>query len=66
MAMSPATSACARCGAPFACGRDDPAGCWCVRMPSVPAERVDPAATCLCEACLRGLLAAGDGSQTDR
>jgi len=51
-----AHSACARCGAPFRCGRDDPAGCWCARLPALPRDRYDAAAGCLCEACLRALL----------
>lgn len=49
---------CARCGAPFECGRDDPGGCWCARLPALPRERYADAAGCLCEPCLRSLLAA--------
>lgn len=53
----PRRIACARCGAPFTC---DPDGdCWCAaeayRLP-MPS---DPAATCLCPACLRAQAAAG-------
>jgi nicotinate-nucleotide--dimethylbenzimidazole phosphoribosyltransferase len=42
---------CASCGAPFRCGIDDPAGCWCARL---PALRGAPAvgARCLCPGCL--------------
>ena len=38
------------------CGRDDPAGCWCARLPTLPPDRYDAAAGCLCEACLRRML----------
>jgi hypothetical protein len=47
---------CPGCGAAFSCGRDDPAGCWCARLPALPADRYDTAAGCLCEACLRRRL----------
>lgn len=49
-------SACARCGAPFHCGRDDAAGCWCARLPALPPDRYDASAGCLCEACLNRML----------
>ncbi|HYY60064.1 MAG TPA: cysteine-rich CWC family protein [Burkholderiales bacterium] len=44
--------ACARCGAPFACGADE-AGCWCEKLP--PLEPV-PGRGCLCPACLAAEL----------
>jgi hypothetical protein len=47
---------CARCGVTFRCGRNDLAGCWCARLPSLERSRYDAAAGCLCEACLRALL----------
>jgi hypothetical protein len=49
--------ACARCGAPFTCGRDDPAGCWCAALPHLPARALDAAQGCLCPACLQQALA---------
>jgi hypothetical protein len=49
--------ACARCGAPFHCGIDDPGGCWCARLPPLPPTAyVDGG--CLCERCLREAAAA--------
>jgi hypothetical protein len=48
---------CTRCGAPFHCGFDDPAGCWCARLPPLPANALAPAAGCLCRACLERTLA---------
>ena len=48
---------CSRCGATFGCGRDD-ASCWCVALPLLPGDRLDPAADCLCPRCL---AAAVDG-----
>jgi hypothetical protein len=53
------TSRCAACGAEFHCGLADSAGCWCAQLPALQAERYDPSAGCLCEACLRNRLAAG-------
>jgi hypothetical protein len=47
---------CARCGAPLRCGRDDPAGCWCARLPALDPGRYEPGAGCVCESCLRRLL----------
>jgi len=49
---------CARCGAPFHCGIDDPGGCWCARLPPLPRESYAAGAGCLCEKCLREELAA--------
>ncbi|TAK88407.1 MAG: hypothetical protein EPO20_02990 [Betaproteobacteria bacterium] len=43
---------CARCGAPFHCGRND-AGCWCESLP--PLAPV-PGRGCLCRACLEAEL----------
>ncbi len=42
---------CSRCGATFGCGRDE-ASCWCVALPLLPRDRLDPAADCLCPRCL--------------
>ncbi|HUQ76140.1 MAG TPA: cysteine-rich CWC family protein [Burkholderiales bacterium] len=40
--------ACARCGAAFACGAEEP-GCWCEGLPPLaPLAGRD----CLCRACL--------------
>ena len=50
------SSRCAGCGAEFTCGRDDPAGCWCARLPGLSPDRYAAAAGCLCEACLGSLL----------
>jgi hypothetical protein len=49
-------SRCARCGAPFHCGIDDPGGCWCAKLPPLPREACADAAGCLCERCLREAL----------
>ncbi|MCU0938852.1 MAG: cysteine-rich CWC family protein [Burkholderiaceae bacterium] len=55
----PAFSArCARCGVPFQCGVDAPDGCWCARLPMLPAGAIDADRGCLCEACLQAVLAA--------
>lgn len=48
---------CAHCGARFQCGVDEPGGCWCARLPRLPAGRLDADRGCLCEACLTALLA---------
>jgi Cysteine-rich CWC len=48
---------CAACGKPIACGFDDPAGCWCARLPALPARELVTGAACLCETCLRARLA---------
>jgi hypothetical protein len=53
--LTPSTR-CSGCGAEFSCGRDDPAGCWCARLPALPSNRYDAAAGCLCEGCLRRML----------
>ncbi|HEY5789692.1 MAG TPA: cysteine-rich CWC family protein [Gammaproteobacteria bacterium] len=51
-----ANARCAECGAPFRCGSDDAAPCWCAR--DFPAVLPLPAtgAGCLCPACLRRRL----------
>jgi hypothetical protein len=51
-------TSCSNCGTTFHCGRDDEAGCWCARLPTLPPDRYDTAAGCLCEACLNRMLAA--------
>ncbi len=50
-------SRCARCGAPFHCGIDDPGGCWCAKLPPLPREAYAADTGCLCEKCLREALA---------
>jgi len=47
------TSRCSACGAAMVCGRDDPAGCWCARLPPLAASAIVAAADCVCESCLR-------------
>jgi hypothetical protein len=59
------TLACARCGAPFRCGIDDAAGCWCARLPPLPAAALAADGDCLCERCLRAALA-GEQQQDDK
>jgi hypothetical protein len=49
-------STCARCGARFQCGVDEPEGCWCARLPVLPAGALDADTGCLCEACLRAIV----------
>jgi hypothetical protein len=56
-----AAAQCSRCGAAFTCGIEQPGGCWCARLPVLPAAAVTADAGCLCEACLTAALArAGD------
>jgi hypothetical protein len=50
------TTTCSQCGVAFACGRDDPRGCWCAQLPALDAALVDPAAGCLCMQCLAARL----------
>ena len=52
---------CGRCGAVFRCGAEagDPT-CWCVELP--PVLPPDPAATCLCPACLQAEVDARQAS----
>jgi len=50
-----AGSRCAQCGAPLECGFDDPAGCWCARLP--PLAKPLPGGACLCPVCLQCALA---------
>lgn len=50
---------CAACGAFMTCGRDDPAGCWCARLPALPAATLIEGKGCLCERCLGARLDAG-------
>jgi hypothetical protein len=58
------TANCSACGAPFNCGRDDAAGCWCARLPPLDRGRYDAAAGCLCEPCLRAALDATSASSS--
>jgi predicted Fe-S protein YdhL (DUF1289 family) len=47
---------CARCGAQFACGADDPTTpCWCTSYP--PIEPAAEASGCLCPACVAQTVA---------
>ncbi|MFM0597358.1 cysteine-rich CWC family protein [Paraburkholderia dilworthii] len=62
--MKPSTSRhessarCPRCGNAFDCSRHaQPFDCWCREMPSLPAERLDPAGGCLCPECLAAEIA---------
>ncbi|WP_094777768.1 cysteine-rich CWC family protein [Paraburkholderia ribeironis] len=49
---------CPRCGSAFDCGmRTQPCDCWCRAMPSLPADRLDPARACLCPECLAAEIA---------
>jgi hypothetical protein len=59
---------CSACGAPMACNRDDPGGCWCARVAALPADLLEPGKGCLCEACLRARAEAlvPDTKQTAR
>jgi hypothetical protein len=52
---------CSRCGAAFHCGIDDAGCCWCAKLPFLPSEACAADAGCLCERCLRELLAAPRG-----
>jgi hypothetical protein len=55
---TPATSRCSRCGAEFRCGLADRGGCWCARLPPLPAGAIAGGQDCLCERCLRASLRA--------
>lgn len=59
-------AACARCGAPFHCGKKAPQGCWCAQLPALPREAYSADAGCLCENCLRRALAAADENARGR
>jgi hypothetical protein len=56
------TGRCSACGAEFACGVADADGCWCTRLPVLPADGVTTGAGCLCERCLLERIAAVYGS----
>ena len=58
-------SRCARCGAPFRCGMEDPGGCWCAKLPPLPRDAYAADAGCLCEACLRKALSAPLGEYSE-
>jgi hypothetical protein len=59
--LDPALSAhCARCGAAFQCGVDEPGGCWCARL---PAAAMEADTGCLCPACLDLLLRTAPASK---
>lgn len=57
--------ACARCGAPFTCGVDAPGGCWCARLPPLPAGALVAGEACVCERCLRAALAGEETTNED-
>jgi hypothetical protein len=58
-AVDPAFSArCAGCGAAFQCGVDEPGGCWCARLPQLPATAIEADTGCLCPRCLQARLPA--------
>ncbi|WP_109479028.1 cysteine-rich CWC family protein [Paraburkholderia sp. C35] len=49
---------CPRCRRVFDCGaRGDRSGCWCMSMPALPAETLDPGMSCLCPECLAAAIA---------
>jgi hypothetical protein len=49
---------CPRCRRTFDCGaRGDRAGCWCMAMPSLPADALDASTGCLCPECLAAEIA---------
>jgi hypothetical protein len=52
----PRPQRCSNCGRAFACGADDPAGCWCAALPPLPAQQRVAGAGCLCPDCLRRAL----------
>ncbi|MEM7543337.1 MAG: cysteine-rich CWC family protein [Pseudomonadota bacterium] len=54
--MTLLSKACARCGAPFECGRDEPT-CWCVELPPLRPALLDPNQDCWCPRCLRAISA---------
>ncbi len=46
---------CERCRAPFHCGANDAAGCWCAkRFPAVVSGQAG--SSCLCPRCLKELI----------
>jgi hypothetical protein len=57
----PSESRCVRCGAAFHCGIDDAGGCWCTRLPPLPASLLKADASCLCPACLEAAVGQADG-----
>lgn len=65
----PANASCARCGAAFHCGANDPAPCPCtglVLAPELLLRLRRQYTGCLCLGCLRALAqdaAAGDGER---
>ncbi|WP_175149497.1 cysteine-rich CWC family protein [Paraburkholderia ultramafica] len=64
---SKSSARCPRCGNSFDCGMHaQPLECWCRAMPSLPADRLDPARRCLCPECLAAEIAratyAGSGA----
>ncbi|ASV97543.1 cysteine-rich CWC family protein [Paraburkholderia aromaticivorans] len=57
-ARSSSSARCPRCGNTFDCGKHaQPFECWCRQMPSLPADRLDPAGRCLCPECLAAEIA---------
>jgi arsenate reductase (glutaredoxin) len=49
---------CSNCAAPLRCGAQEKS-CWCQALPVLPAAAYQPAAGCLCAACLQAQLDAG-------
>jgi hypothetical protein len=49
---------CSTCGTEFRCGIDDAEGCWCARLPALPATALDLDArvACRCQNCLIAAL----------
>lgn len=73
MSVAPASAAetnrCPQCGAAFHCGVvAGEAQCWCASLPpvSLPPAKAEPGesagANCLCPACLKVKLPAGDSA----
>jgi hypothetical protein len=47
------SSRCPRCGLMFDCGRHaEPFNCWCMTLPPLPVNQVDPRGRCMCPECL--------------
>jgi hypothetical protein len=61
----PATTPCARCGAPFHCGAHDSVPCWCSSL-KLDRERLAELSRrytgCLCGRCLSTLARTSDTS----
>jgi len=54
----PPNRRCVACDAPFRCGIDDAAPCWCAREEPAVLPVPGAAAGCFCPACLHARIAA--------